>query len=245
MNWLFDLGNTRLKWAPFDAGSRGPVEAVAHGSGDFADAVAQALGPAAAGARVWLASVASASLTEGVAARLAGLGYLVVPVHTQARALGVRIAYRDPSRLGVDRFLALLGAHARDDGPWLVVSVGSAMTVDLLDRDGRHHGGLIAPAPLHMRQALGERFPVLANAQGEPHDWATDTGDAVVSGTLAAAAGLVERARRQAAERLGIDPTVVVTGGAGSDVGARLPFATVSAPDLVLEGLARLAAEAT
>jgi type III pantothenate kinase len=183
-------------------------------------------------------------LAEGVAARLAGLGYLVEPIRTQPAALGVRIAYAQPARLGVDRFLALLGAHARHDGPWLIVSIGSAATLDLLDPDGRHHGGLIAPAPGHMRQALGERFPVLANAQGEVRDWADDTGDAVVSGTLAAVAGLVERARRRATEDLGCEPTVLVTGGAGPEVAAQLPFASVATPDLVLDGLARLAAEA-
>src|SRR3546814_11073540 len=62
-----------------------------------------------------------------------------------------------PSRLGVDRFLALLGAHARGVGATMVVGVGTALTVDWLDADGRHRGGRIAPSPTLMRDALHAR----------------------------------------------------------------------------------------
>src|SRR3546814_20228982 len=65
--------------------------------------------------------------------------------------------FRSPSRLGVDRFLALLGAHARGVGATMVVGVGTALTVDWLDADGRHRGGRIAPSPTLMRDALHAR----------------------------------------------------------------------------------------
>src|SRR3546814_4607678 len=67
---------------------------------------------------------------------------------TQARFGAVWIAYPRPSRLGVDRFLALLGAHARGVGATMVVGVGTALTVDWLDADGRHRGGRIAPSQI-------------------------------------------------------------------------------------------------
>ena len=91
-----------------------------------------------------------------------------------ATSAGVRIAYAEPSRLGVDRFLALLAAHARGPGPWLLVSAGSALTVDLLDVGGQHIGGVIAPSPEHMRAALAARFPALAYAGGEAHAFGID-----------------------------------------------------------------------
>ena len=71
---------------------------------------------------------------------------------------GVRIAYAHPQRLGVDRFLCLLAAHAQLAGPSLIVGVGTALTIDLLDADGRHHGGRIAPSPALMRQALHNTY---------------------------------------------------------------------------------------
>jgi type III pantothenate kinase len=242
MSYLLDLGNTRAKWARFADGRRGDVEALALDTHEFVDALAAAFGPAAPDARVWLASVAPAPVAEAVEHRLQARGYRCVRVATAAEALGVRIAYAHPERLGVDRFLALLAAHARDDGPWLLVSVGSALTVDLLDAQGRHHGGLIAPTPTHGQQALAARFAVLATAGGQYQDWASDTADAVASGTLASAAGLVERAHRLARDTLGTAPTVLVSGGEAEAVRACLPFASHHVEAPVLDGLARLAA---
>jgi type III pantothenate kinase len=243
MSWLLDLGNTRAKWARFAHGRRADaVAAVAHAEPRFLDQLVDALAPATADGRVWLASVADPVLTDAVLNRLATAGHRCERVRTRPEALGVRIAYADPARLGVDRFLALLAAHARDDGPWLLVSVGSALTVDLLARDGTHVGGLIAPSPGHMRQALAERFPALAVDGGDLGDWAADTGDALASGALAAAAGLVERAHRLAQARLDVVPTVLVSGGGAAPVRAALPFASEFVEAPVLDGLARLAA---
>jgi type III pantothenate kinase len=240
MNWLFDLGNTRLKRASLDAMRRGPLLAAPVDTADPAAALGD-LPRATPGAVAWLASVAPAATTEPIETALRSLGYTVERVRTLPQALGVRVAYAEPARLGVDRFLALLGAHARGDGPWLLASIGSALTVDLLARDGTHLGGLIAPSPGHMREALGARFPVLTEAQGDVVDWASDTGDAVVSGALGAAAGLLERSRRLARQRIGSEPTVLLTGGGADAVLPALPFPALLVPELVLEGLARLA----
>src|SRR5208337_55868 len=79
-------------------------------------------------------------------------------VRSDARAAGIRNAYHEPWRLGVDRWVALIGA--RDFFPGhalLIVSVGTAMTIDLLDARGRHRGGLITPGPRLMIDALLER----------------------------------------------------------------------------------------
>jgi type III pantothenate kinase len=244
MSWLLDLGNTRVKWRRLDADGRvGATGALAHAEPRFLETLAHALGPATPGERAWVASVADPVLAEAVLARLADAGFAGERVRVRAEALGVRIAYAEPARLGVDRFLALLAAHARNDGPWLLVSVGSALTVDLLATDGTHVGGLIAPSPEHMRHALAERFPALSVDGGELGDWAADTGDALASGALAAAAGLVERAHRLASTRLGVAPTVLVSGGGAAPVRAALPFASQSVDAPVLDGLARLALE--
>lgn len=244
MNWLLDLGNTRLKRAAFAAGRRGPLLAVPVVAEDPVAALAD-LPRAAAGERAWLASVAPGGITVAIEGALRERGYAVERIRTQSEAMGVRVAYAEPARLGVDRYLALLAAHARGEGPWLLASVGSALTVDLLAADGTHLGGLIAPSPEHMRQALAARFPVLAGAGGQVHDWATDTDDAVASGALAAAAGLLERARRLAAERVGSVPVVLLTGGGADAVRACLPFAAEVVPELVVDGIARLAEAAT
>jgi type III pantothenate kinase len=236
-SWLIDFGNTRLKCAPLgDDGRCGAVQAFAASDREAVDGLLRELGPAKSGDRVWLASVATPERSEALTTAIAGQGYLVRRVQTKAQCGRLRIAYAEPLRLGVDRFLAMLAVLQRDDGPWLIVSVGSAMTVDLLDVDGRHHGGLIAPTPTHMLEAMASRFPQLDSADGRAVTFADDTADALVSGARAAAVGLIERSMRSAHERLGMAPKLLLTGGGADAIRAELVAEYLPAP--VLDGLA-------
>jgi len=141
--WLLDLGNTRLKVAAWQPGQGlGAVQAWTHGAVDFAPLLQRWLAGVQAGDACWLASVAGSELTAAVAEALASRGNPAVRARPRPECAGVRIAYAEPSRLGVDRFLALLAAHARGDGPWLLVCAGSALTVDLMDAGGRHRGAM-------------------------------------------------------------------------------------------------------
>jgi len=120
--WLFDLGNTRLKCAPLDADGRvGGVHAITHDGTRFDDDPATVLPAQFADASV--ASVASEDLRTELLDVLTRRCQRISLACTQARFGAVRIAYPQPSRLGVDRFLALLGAHARGAGATLVVGV--------------------------------------------------------------------------------------------------------------------------
>lgn len=245
MNWLLDLGNSRLKVAAWPrAGGLGEVQAWSHGATDFPATLSPWLEQLRPGDTCWLASVASSDVTATVAEQLARHGCPAQRARTLPEAAGVRIAYAEPSRLGVDRFLALLAARARGPGHWLLVSAGSALTVDLLDDDGLHRGGVIAPSPEHMRAALASRFPALAYAGGEAHAFATDTADALAGGSLGAAAGLVERSQREATRLLGKAPRVLLGGGGGERLAEALELKVEPAPALVLEGLAVYAAQA-
>ncbi len=239
MNWLLDLGNSRLKAAAWPGRGRlGEVHAWSHGATDFPATWLPWLEQLRPGDTCWLASVAGSEISAIVAEQLARHGCPAQRARTLPEAAGVRIAYAEPSRLGVDRFLALLAAHARGPGPWLLVSAGSALTVDLLDASGLHRGGVIAPSPEHMRAALAARFPALAYAGGEARAFATDTADALAGGSLGAAAGLVERSQREATRLLGQAPTVLLGGGGGGRLAEALELEVVPAPALVLEGLA-------
>ncbi len=235
--WLFDLGNTRLKAAPVDGRGRiGDVLAFAHdGAGlppGWDDALPARIGSAA------VASVASAPLRTALLDTLAARCSRFSVARTLPRCDGVTIAYPCPERLGVDRFLALLGAHARGGGPWLLAGVGTALTIDLLDGDGLHRGGRIAPSPALMRQALHARASQLPDVGGAYADFASDTADALASGCEGAALALVQASCDAARRMLGAEPAVLVHGGGRGPLLERLPGAQ-EAPSLVLEGLAR------
>ncbi|MFT3667195.1 MAG: type III pantothenate kinase [Pseudoxanthomonas sp.] len=239
--WVFDVGNSRVKAAPLQAdGALGGVVALAHDEGASATALDAALPATTRSDTAIIASVASTSRTAAVVDWLAGRFGSISIARTQPMLQGVRIAYADPTRLGVDRFLGLLAARARGTQAWLVVGVGTAVTVDLLDAKGVHHGGRIAPSPTLMRAALEQAAAQLPAQGGAFVEFARDTPDALASGCDGAALGLIERSLAQAAERLGTRPTLLLHGGGAEALRPWLPDA-VHAPALVLEGLARWA----
>ena len=234
--WLFDLGTSRLKCAPLhDDGSLGKVVALAHEQTEFARELQQLLPER--GDSACLASVASPTLTTAVIEVLTQRFRCISLARSSAQFGGVRTAYAEPARLGVDRFLALLAAHGRAAGPWLIAGVGTALTIDLLDRDGLHRGGRIAPSPRIMREALHAVAVQLPPQGGDYREFAADTADALASGCEGAALGLIDRSLVQATRMLGEAPTLLLHGGGADMLAPHFPDA-LHAPALVLEGLA-------
>ncbi|MDH7453992.1 type III pantothenate kinase [Luteimonas composti] len=233
--WLFDLGNSRLKAAPLgEDGLPGDVLAFAHDGMALAAGWDSVLPPRIDAAHV--ASVAAPALRVALLDALAARAGRISLASTQPAWAGLRIAYAEPAKLGVDRFLTLLAARRRG-GASLLVGVGTALTIDLVDAGGRHHGGRIAPSPTMMREALHARAAQLPAVGGGYRVFAADTGDALASGCLGAALALVGQSREAAVDACG-GPVALLLHGGGAE--ALLPHLAdaVHAPALVLEGLA-------
>lgn len=234
--WLFDLGNTRLKCAPLHAdGTIGRILCIAHDGSALASGWEAQL-PARIQAAI-VGSVAAPALTLALLGALTPHCGRISIARTQPQFAGVRIGYAQPQRLGVDRFLGLLAAHARGPQAWLVVGVGTALTVDLLDAGGRHHGGRIAPSPTLMRQMLQARAPQLPVTGGSYGEFSMDTDDALTSGCQGAALGLIDRSLAAATRLLGAPPRMLLHGGGATELLPHLQH-PLHAPALVLEGLA-------
>jgi len=229
--WLFDLGNTRLKCAPLHGDMLGDVGAIAHDGADLPEGWDAAL-PARFEAAALTMVGAQALRTQLLDALTARCGRLSI-ARTVARLDGLRIAYPIPEHLGADRFLA----RRRGPGPWLMVGIGTAITLDLVDADGQHHGGRIAPSPALMREALHGRAAQLPEHGGAFVAFADDTLDALRSGCDGAALALVEQGLRDAEARIGRRPDLLLHGG-GVEALDGLDPAAARAPHLVLEGLA-------
>lgn len=236
--WLFDLGNSRLKCASLCEGTVGEVFDIEHHDDGFASGWAERLPPKIE--NTFIASVATPALTAALLDALTHRCARISLARTQHTCAGVRIAYAEPRRLGVDRFLAMLAAHARAQVPWLVVGVGTALTIDLIDGNGRHRGGRIAPSPTLMRNALHARAPHLPPTGGAYAEFADDTTAGLASGCEGAALALIARSVEAATTQLGAGPRVLLHGGGAPALLSRLGD-VVFAPALVLEGLARWA----
>ncbi len=229
--WVFDLGNTRLKCAPVEGGEE--ALALPH------EAEALALPDEVRGEVALVSSVAPEAARVALLQRLSERFKRIHLARTLPECAGLKIAYPVPSRLGVDRFLALL-AIVDEHCDTLLVGVGTALTIDLLRADGLHFGGRIAPSPTLMREMLASRSSALPVEGGHYVEFADDTIDALASGCDGAALALVERSLAAASGQLGSTPRLLVHGGGAEALLPLLPEAEARA-DLVLAGLARWA----
>ncbi len=240
---LVDIGNSCLKWGFEEAGRLHPGGSLPH-AGALPAALTDGWLASPRPSAVWVANVASPALGDSLAAwSKQHWGLTPRFAESQPALLGVRNGYQEPSRLGVDRWLALVAAYHSLGTAVLAVDCGTAATLDLVDEDGRHLGGLILPGLGMMRGALlaGTQMAVDPNFDG-PAPLGTDTATCIAAGARQALTGAVERTLAQARGLLGHTPSLVLTGGDGPllhrELGGRLE------PELVLQGLALLAQEA-
>ena len=158
---------------------------------------------------------------------------------TSAELAGVQCGYANPGRLGVDRWLSVVAAWRRSAGPVIVVGVGTAATVDYVDADGRHEGGLIAPGLRLLRNAL-DRETADVRPRGSPAPCTlpgADTEAAVSSGTFLMLLAFAEAAVRRFAARHSYDAEVFLTGGDAESLAEFLSVPVRCEPHLVLDGL--------
>ena len=244
---LVDIGNSRIKWARLDGGRLGRRQAAARSGWRVADYARRVLGSGSAPERLLVSSVAGSEANRALAAAARQAGIKAQFVTTPRRAGGVTVGYVDPWRLGVDRFVAAVGAHQVFPGvPVCVVGVGTAMTVDLVDGEGHHHGGVIIPSPRLMIDTLYARtYGIRRRARGgTPGDTGLigrSTRAGVEQGSRYAAAALIDRMVEEARALVVRKPLVVLTGGEVASVRPLLVNPWVVVPNLVLRGLAALA----
>ena len=240
---LADIGNTRVKWA-FAQGRELSGYGVAMRARRPPMGVWRSVwGDVPRPQRVVISNVAGATVADSVRDYFQQQFQLTPEFMTpSSRAGGVTNGYADPAQLGADRWAAAVGAFSRCGGPVCVLGCGTALTMDTVDRDGRHLGGLIAPGLGAMQRALSAAAPALpSDATGQPALFARDTRAAVSSGVLYAAVGFIERVAAEVRAREGRGIKMLLTGGDAETLQPRLHERFTLAPHLVLEGLAVLA----
>ena len=241
-----DVGNTRLKWALFVGGAMRDHGALILEEISTLNATQWKALPAPD--RIIVSNVAGDAVRHRVEDQLSRWDVEPEWIVSQAAECGVVNGYEHPSRLGVDRWVALIGARHRilargAPRPILVVMVGTAVTVDALDAEGRFLGGLILPGFGLMLRALEMGTAGLKAPTGESVDFPTNTSDALMSGGADAIAGAVERMHRKLLKRCGQEPALLMSGGAAVKLASisDLRFETIET--LIFEGLLQLQAK--
>ena len=240
MRLLLDLGNTRLKWALQGAAAEWLAQGALDWQGNVGDKLAETWRSLPRPEHVVAASVVDGARERQVA-EAAGQLFGCAPhwLRTPAAACGVRNAYTEPRRLGVDRFLAMVAAHAAHCAPCVLVSAGTALVLDALAQDGHHLGGLIAPGVHLMQQSLLDATALVRPQRpGAILELADNTADAVSSGCWQAGVALIERFYARVAPRLGVAAVLILDGGDAPQLASLLSMPAQLARDSVLRGMA-------
>lgn len=236
-----DMGNTRLKWRIRDQetnlirgaiGVEEPLELLGGQIESYRNAIS------AVSVACVVGEVLAQKLTNWAIECLK-----LVPVFARSTAICglVRNGYHEPQMLGVDRWLGVVEAYRLVGAACIVVSCGTAITVDLIAWDGEHIGGFIAPGLGLMLDSLtsGTRQIMLRGAMPAfDLSPAVATSDAIYSACAAMLKGLIDNGVHQLCKvDRNCEFRMIFTGG---DAGRLLSFYPQAelVPDLVLDGLA-------
>lgn len=243
-----DIGNTRLKWAQYEAAHPG-ARLLAHGAAflETIDHLAEGEWKDLPAPHAVLGCcVAGEPVRHRVEEQLELWDVAPSWVIASAEEAGVVNGYDHPTRLGADRWIAMIGArwrllHEGPARPALVVMIGTAVTVDAIDASGRFLGGFILPGHGIMLRALESGTAGLHVPTGDVCDFPANTSDALTSGGTYAIAGAIERMYRNILRHCGTEPVCFMTGGAGWKMApyVSVPFTLVES--LIFDGLLRIA----
>lgn len=235
MKLLLDIGNSRLKWSEADRRGLGQVQAIAH-EGDPARAIA-ALACEQPDAIV-ISSVMGEAMTHGLE-KFCLARWQLKPRFARSAAEhgGLRNAYADPARLGVDRWLAMVAAWKKVRSACVVVDAGTALTVDVIDDHGQHLGGIIAAGLQTSRNAVlgNTRFDAASLPWPGRPGLGRDTNSCVTQGALLSCLGAISQAAAQAP-----GARKFLCGGDAEVLAGIVGTEWVHRPNLVLEGLASI-----
>ena len=220
---LFDVGNTRLKWAAVESTQQpsdrqkklwaysGSISSKSLASpehkAELADYIAKTLPKPDA---IGFACVAGKELVENLQSLFPQWNDLSwKQLKGDSQYHGLRTLYQDPSTLGADRWAAVIGARALSNSNTLIINAGTATTIDLLGSNGVHYGGWILPGLELMQKSLEGNTAQLPLAVREEtgNGFGLSTNKAIIGGCDAAQIGAIQLAKEMnhPVERVWID----------------------------------------
>ena len=214
-----DIGHSAVKWRTFDS-------KVSKESIEFFSASNLPNNEC-----IWLSAVAHLSVVDSIKTEFAN----VELVQPSIKHGNLTIAYETPSNLGVDRFLAMLGAIKHfPKKNLLVVDLGSALTIDIVNDDGMHQGGLIMPGLKALRASF-TKFHTDNMLQGLI-GLQSNTKNAWLSGTETMLISTIKEQIKDFQSQYS-NGVVLLTGGDITKLSNELPQSLNYFENLVLDGL--------
>ncbi len=233
---LIDFGNTYCKWVQIVDGYWQHVHSFAYDRTDQINTCLQHL-PIDEAAQIHIVSVLGAEFDKQLAKAI-NKPEVVYFHRVQLLAHGIQLGYSEPASYGVDRYAALVAAHQHFSGHKIIVDCGTAITLDVLQTNGEHLGGIIVPGVDIMCESLQTRASgiVLKEASAKVSVFADNTADAIHSGAVLTTSYGLQGMIKDIKRSLGRATLILTGGGRNKILGFDSP-GTISRPHLVLEGL--------
>jgi len=233
---LIDIGNTRTKYCLVNEVESGVVRAVLNElfANEFFNKHFAHV------SKILVASVSHSKLTDALSAWCQINNIVYQRVVSETKKNTVVTAYQQPSQLGVDRWLALIGAaKIYPNKNILLIDAGTATTVDLLASNGQHQGGwILAGVTTLVSSVLAQTTHVKAkDKEKENLAFGMNTSDNVHNAAWAATIGTINLAIYQAEQQGFTLDEIILTGGNGALLSSFLSHQSRVIDDLVLIGL--------
>ena len=155
---------------------------------------------------------------------------------------GLNIRLENPAQMGAGLVAADVAALREYQPPMIIIDMGTATTLSVLDENGAHLGGCVCPGMMVSLEALTGKASLLPGIQLDRPErvLGRNTADAMRSGIMYGTAsmldGMIDRFRAE----LGCDFTVLATGGLAKRVVPLCRHEIVYDPYLIIKGLAAL-----
>ena len=218
-NLFIDIGNSAIKWRTSDS------KVFSESIEKFSITLLNESNIA------WVSAVAYPNIIQDMSNHFE----MINIIEPQKKFGSLTLSYEDPSKLGTDRFVAMLGAIKHfPDKPLLVIDIGSAITFDVIDKNGLHQGGLIMPGISALRGSF-KKFKTSDLSVGLI-GLANNTDDAWRFGTHAMMVSAISYQIESFQSNFS-DGVVSVCGGMAKDIKKELPESIEFFENLVLDGL--------
>lgn len=237
---LIDRGNTCLKWQLIEA--RECIQQGVANKDDDLNAVFSELDREKI-LSIWVSSVANA-VFEKELQQWAGQNNISPAnfLQSEVSAFGLKNVYAEPTQLGVDRWLAMLGARKMYQGLLCVVDLGTACTLDLIAENGSHLGGYIVPGmSLMAKSLLSNTQRIVVDDDRKGGFLGRNTSQAVLLGVQQSLKGFIQQTLLDIEAKYNAPAKLVLTGGDCGNLALDLSSVCEYEPDLVFKGLQRYA----
>lgn len=244
MHLLIDIGNSQIKWGLHQKNSVHEIGRTAYSGADLPELFSAHWGNLPQPNRVIVANVASENFVKTLDAWVKKhwqiqTEYLV----TNSYDHGVYNSYADHTKLGIDRWMAMIAAWHRlrhHKNAICVIDCGTATTIDGLSVTGEHLGGIIFPGHIMMQDMLTQNtVGIKTHKQTTPdYQFADNTELGLINGCMLATIATIQHMFSFMQNKYDKKTRCIITGGNAISLIPAITIPFEYEPALVLHGIA-------